>query len=196
MRKALLIIPLILCSSAPVFGQLKALDKVNGFLGRITGTPVANRPSSSPQMTPSSAIVEPTSEQITSMGKAISASVTAAIAADRQSAAQLIADLVKTSACATDGRAWNKFNRVNEKPRTYTTDNRNSVPMLQTQYHNKSQCLDVIRIDEWSKPAKNALQFKVRMISAQSDEVASQTFLLVRQPTNEWQVRDIGGTYA
>lgn len=195
MRKVFIIVPLIL-SSAPAFGQLKALEKVNSFLGRITGTSLAGRPSSSPQMTPSSAIVEPSAEQSSSMSKAISASVAAAIAADRQSAAQLIADLVKTSACATDGRAWNKFNRVNEKPRTYTTDNRNSVPMLQTQYHNKAQCLDVIRIDEWSKPAKNALHFKVRMISAQSDEAASQTFLLVRQPTNEWQVRDIGGTYA
>lgn len=195
MRKIVLLLA-IGCVASPAAAQIKALDKVNGFLSKLTGRPVAGGPAAPAVSAPSASIVVPSAEQVATMGRTLASNVAADIAADRQAAHGLIADLVTTSACATDGRAWNRFNRVNEKPITYTTDNTNSVPMLKTRYHNKSQCLDVIRIDDWAKPAKNALTFKVRLISPQSDEATYQNFTLVRQPSNEWMVRDIGGTYA
>ena len=119
----------------------------------------------------------------------------AQIAEDRAEAKPLIDRLVMTSACSTDNSAWNSINRQAEKPTTWSADFRGASAVGSMKYHSKSRCLDVLRIAKWEKPAKNALNFTVYLISAQSDEAVHQNFALVKDDGGEWLVRSIGDAF-
>jgi len=138
------------------------------------------------------AIARQSAEQKAAMAQAIRSPVQEQIAADREEAESLIAEIVTTSACAINDSAWNHLNRSRETPRTLASYSTGVSPVGQTQFHQKDQCLDVLRITNWSKPARNALTFEVQLMSAQSDEAKRQAFTLVRDNGGQWLVRAIG----
>lgn len=179
---------------AGVAGQVSAqgiLGKANDFLGRLNtsmhgaaGGPVSR---SAPL-----AVNQQSAEQQAGQAQALATPVQAQIAADRTEAKPLIEKIVTISACATNDTAWNALNRYAEHPTSWSS-NINEVSLIPwTKYHPKNRCLDVLRITNWQKPAKNALSFKVYLISAQSDEAKEQSFTLIKADDGEWMVRSIG----
>ena len=116
----------------------------------------------------------------------------AAVLADRGAASPLIRTMVTTAACASVGEAWNSRNRLMMRPQTFGGYVPAITPMLRTQYHDKSKCMDVVRIGDWSKPAANALKFRAYFVAADSGEAASVIFELQRSSDGEWLVRDFG----
>ena len=180
----------VLMLANPAAGQIKELEGLNRFLSKITGVPVPKTASSNDVSVPSGSLATPTPSQVETFEKAIAASVQADIQTNKNEAADLISLIVQTSACATSGPAWNRLNRVSESPQNHTYGLYS--PMRNMQYHNKTSCLDVIRIDKWAKPAKNALSFRVQLISGQSDEAASLAFVLVKSMEGQWLIKSIG----
>lgn len=170
------------------------LTKANNFLGRINGTMRGANGAQSSQPA-SMAINQQTPEQKAAQAQALSTPLQAQIAADRQEAKPLIDKLVMTSACAVNNSAWNSINRQSEKPSTWLADFKGNAAIGSMSYHSKNRCLDVVRVAKWEKPAKNALNFTVYLISGQSDEAKHQAFELVKDDSNEWLVRRIGDAF-
>lgn len=63
-------------------------------------------------------------------------------------------------------------------------------PSPRTQYHDKSVCMDLVRLQGWSKPARNALRVEAIFEAADSGESNKANYLLVRQPDGVWLLRD------
>lgn len=63
-------------------------------------------------------------------------------------------------------------------------------PSPRTQYHDKSVCMDLVRLQGWSKPARNALRVEAIFEAADSGESTKASYLLVRQPDGVWLLRD------
>ncbi|MBH9576892.1 hypothetical protein [Inhella proteolytica] len=63
------------------------------------------------------------------------------------------------------------------------------APMPKMKYHDSNQCLDVLRVQGWTMPADNALQFEVAYKAADSGEVAKSSHEVVRQPDGSWLFR-------
>lgn len=59
-------------------------------------------------------------------------------------------------------------------------------PMSQMEYHDRNQCLDVLRIQGWQAPADNALRFELIYKAADSGEAATTKHEVVRQPDGNW----------
>ncbi len=180
----------LLTLAAPVSAQTNILDKANSFLGRLTGTPATQR-QAAPAFNSSAALNRQTPSQLSAQQAALAAPVQAQIAADRAEAKVLIDRVVSTSACALNDTAWHSLNRYSEDPKSYESYNKGHSAVANTKFHSKGNCLDVLRVTKWSKPAKNALTFQVQLISAQSDEAVSQNFVIVKDDANQWLVRTI-----
>lgn len=115
------------------------------------------------------------------------------IAAHRAAAAPLIRQVLATLSCARDSAALNSLNRQHLSPRTFRPPFYNSlIPMQNLDYHDKSTCLDVVRLTDWTKPANNALKFEAHYISPQSGEAKQQTFELQKGSDGQWMIRNIG----
>ncbi len=180
----------LLTLAAPVSAQTNILDKANNFLGRLTGTPTAQR-QATPAFNSSAAMNRQTPSQLAAQQTALAAPVQVQIAADRAEAKVLIDRMVSISACAINDTAWHSLNRYSEEPKTYQTYFKSHAAVANTKFHSKSNCLDVLRVTKWAKPAKNALTFQVQLVSAQSDEAVSQSFVIVKDDANQWLVRTI-----
>lgn len=63
-------------------------------------------------------------------------------------------------------------------------------PNLSTQYHDRSICMDVVRLQGWSKPARNALKFEAVFEAADSGESTKGNYLLIRQSDGVWLFRE------
>ena len=116
----------------------------------------------------------------------------AAVSSDRAAASPVIRTMVTTAACASVAEAWNARNRLMMRPRTFGGYEPATTPMLRTKYHDRTTCMDVVRIVNWSKPAANALKFQAYFVAADSGESASVIFELQRASDGEWLVRDFG----
>lgn len=116
-----------------------------------------------------------------------------AIAGDRAAAAPLIRTLVATGACATNGAAWNALNRQRLEPKTYYGNwaEANVTPMFAMRYHDKRRCLDVARLGDWSKPARNALAFRARYVSEASGEAGTLLFVMQKDADGTWLLREL-----
>jgi hypothetical protein len=57
------------------------------------------------------------------------------------------------------------------------------------EYHPKSQCLSVTRLDDWKMHAKNAFSFRAMFVSDASSEGRSITYLMVKQPEGVWLLK-------
>jgi hypothetical protein len=60
------------------------------------------------------------------------------------------------------------------------------TPMLGMNYHPKSQCLGIARIDNWKMSAKNAFSFRAVFVSEASAESRSIHYEMVKQPDGTW----------
>lgn len=63
------------------------------------------------------------------------------------------------------------------------------APMWNMDFHPKSQCLSVIRLDDWKMHAKNAFSFRAMFVSDSSSEGRSVTYLMVKQPEGVWLLK-------
>jgi len=63
------------------------------------------------------------------------------------------------------------------------------MPMRAMNYHDRSQCLEVLRVHGWTMPADNALQFEVAYKAADSGEAAKTQHEMLRQPDGSWLFR-------
>lgn len=74
----------------------------------------------------------------------------------------------------------NQYEAPNEDPFITHT------PISRMQYHPKTQCVSVVRFQDWSMPAANALKFQVVYQSDSSGESNTQKYEMVKQPSGEW----------
>ncbi|WP_174278315.1 hypothetical protein [Sphingomonas bacterium] len=164
------------------------LDKVIQRIGKPRGTAAQG----SSTTIPPAALAAISPEQGAAIDQMLTAPVQdAAIVAARTSAWPLIRKLLATGSCATLPAAWNATNRDALTPRDYGGYFEDGVvPMHGLRYHDKSRCLDVYRLADWSKPANNALQFRAYYIAADSGEARNQLFIL-QQQDGRWLVRTI-----
>ncbi len=181
---------MLLTMAAPATAQTNILDKANNFLGRLTGTPATQRQANT-AFNSNAATNRQTPSQLSAQQAALAAPVQAMIAADRTEAKVLIDRLVSTSACALNDTAWHALNRYSEDPKSNESYNKGHSAVANTKFHSKANCLDVLRVTKWAKPAKNALTFQVQLVSAQSDEAVSQNFTIVKDDANQWLVRSV-----
>lgn len=116
--------------------------------------------------------------------------------ADRAAAAGLIRTLLGIGACATAPQAWNAINRDSVAPYNFGSLGGDSsyVAMFGLRYHDKSRCLSVLRLGDWSKPADNALRFRTYYVSDESGEAKNQTYELQRLD-GRWMFREMGLAY-
>ena len=77
-------------------------------------------------------------------------------------------------------RFLNQYEAPNEDPFITHT------PISRMQYHPKTQCVSVVRFQDWSMPAANALKFQVVYQSDSSGESNTQKYEMVKQPSGEW----------
>lgn len=61
-----------------------------------------------------------------------------------------------------------------------------ATPLRRMQYHSKSQCVTLNKLQGWKMPANNALRFEAIYISDTSGESIKQTYEIVKQPSGEW----------
>lgn len=176
-------------TASPSLAQQTMLDQL---LGKIvhprTGT-AANGTT-----LPANSAASITPAQAATMQRLLAAPLTdQRVAADRATAAPLITKLLTIGACARSSAAWNAINRDSLTPRTYQPPFSNElVAMDNLTYHDKNSCLDVARLTDWSKPALNALKFRVYYIAPDSGEAKSQWFEVQKTSEGVWMVRGIG----
>ena len=106
-------------------------------------------------------------------------------------ASDLIFELTRTSACGVNNMAFNRLNRRQERPTSWSTF-KGSVARYRSQYHDAGQCYDVMKIMDVKMPAPNALQFVAYYISPSSHEAAHQAFTLIKSARGDWLIREIG----
>ena len=65
-----------------------------------------------------------------------------------------------------------------------------SPPMVQVRYHDKGACLTVVRLQGWTKPARNALKFEAVYEAQDSGDAVKSNHTLMRQPDGNWLFLD------
>lgn len=68
----------------------------------------------------------------------------------------------------------------------YPSHNYIGGPMPTMYRHNKSSCVSVLRVHDWSMPTKNSLHFEVVYLAEDSGESSKATHELVKQTNGEW----------
>jgi hypothetical protein len=63
------------------------------------------------------------------------------------------------------------------------------APMVTMQYHPKSECLTVTRLDNWRMRARNAFSFRAVYVSDASSESATAEYEMIKQPDGAWLLR-------
>lgn len=105
------------------------------------------------------------------------------------SAMPFISDMLTGIACLEKGR----LAQNNGALRLYATAdsyiNRFAAPADGMRYHDRSTCLDVIRIDGWRNSAVNSLKFSATFRSESSGETGARIFTIIKQPNGNWLAR-------
>jgi hypothetical protein len=172
------------CSSQQVADFNQAI-KPKSAAGQPTQTPTA-----APAPAPGSAArgFEPTAEQVQVLKRHIATGASdAAMTQARQEAAVHIERAVMGMACApkTVGYPVMGFMETMKAPNG-SIDTTFGAPRQSMRYDTGGQCLDVVRLDAWSMPARNALTFRAVFASKASGEGASKTYQMVKQPEGAW----------
>lgn len=129
---------------------------------------------------------EPTADQVQMLkGHLGSRTGDAALLQARQEAASYIERAVMGMACQPKAGASSSFMNSMMAPNTM---NMTYFPSIRQgmQYDTGARCLDVVRIDGWSMPARNALNFRAVFSSKASGESGSRSFQMVKQPEGVW----------
>jgi hypothetical protein len=174
-------------AATPAFAQ--------SIFGQITE---ALEPKSRPQQTerrsarPGALVASINAQQVRQIDMLLQAPLEdQAITTDRQEALPLIKELVATAACAIRPSAWNAMNRHHLKPKSYDLYSIGIVPMWSMKHHDKTICLDPVRITGWSKPAKNTLSFRTYYVAGDSGEAGDVKFTLLKASDGSWMVQKI-----
>lgn len=182
------LIALVITTAAAPAGAQSFLDKVTGKLAKWSGAAT-----STPQGAPSSLLAPITPAQSAAIDRLLAEPLDdPEVAADRAQAAPVIRMVLETGACARMDGAWNATNRYQLEPGTFDEGLPWLVPNKNTKYHDQSKCLDVVRLTEWSKPAKNALRFRGFYVADDSGEAGDQKFELQKGSDGQWLIRSIG----
>ena len=104
-----------------------------------------------------------------------------AIAQARVEAKPTLENILTISAC------YSKFD-INKYLTAYSVAGKQDyvTPMFMMQYHPKSQCLTVTRLDNWKMAAKNAFSFRAIFVSDASSESRSIFYEMIKQPDGMW----------
>lgn len=103
----------------------------------------------------------------------------------REEAKGTIEKVLVTSACYT-GFDLNQYLQQYLDPQP---DMGLFSPMVRMNYHPKSQCLTITRLDGWRMLAKNAFVFRAVYVSEASSETASLHYKMVKQADGAWLFR-------
>ncbi|WP_174279099.1 hypothetical protein [Sphingomonas bacterium] len=192
MRQAVTYI-LAATGAAMVAAPAPAQTMLDKLLQKITKPKGSNTQAGTPTTAPPAALATISPEQGAAIDRLLATPLQErGVAAARAGAQPLIHRLIATGACARMSDAWNALNRDALVPYTYHEPfSGELVPMGNLQYHDKTHCLDVVRIADWSMPAANALRFRAYYIAADSNEAKGQTFE-VQQQDGRWMLRTIG----
>jgi hypothetical protein len=151
--------------------------------------PKAGQPAPAAPATPAGGSVrgyEPSTEQVQALKRHIGTGTgDAAMAQARQEAATHIERAVMGHACQPKAGAGGAFMNTMMAPNTMNMLYFPS-PRQGMHYDTGSQCLDVVRVDGWTMPARNALNFRAVFASKASGEGASRSYQMVKQPEGAW----------
>lgn len=121
----------------------------------------------------------------------------AAIAANWVSAKPLVEKILGLAACGVgpynnnpgmnEIEAWKSLGRwVDPDTKDSLTYGHFPLAIWHTQYHPKSSCMNILRIDKWAKPSKNTLAFRVQFVSNASDETVQINYVFKMIDDNTW----------
>lgn len=119
------------------------------------------------------------------------------IAANWAAAKLLIDKTISLAACGTgpynnnpgmnEIEAWKSLGRwVDPDTKGSFTAGRFPLAIWHTQYHPKSSCMSILRIDKWAKPSKNTLAFRVQFVSNASDETVLVNYVFKMIDDSTW----------
>jgi hypothetical protein len=102
----------------------------------------------------------------------------------RQEAYATIERALAAYACTPKGKAVPFVGSV-AAPNSFGL-NSTGGPADQTMHDTGSQCFDVTRVDAWSMPAINVLNYRAIFVSKSSAESSQRNFQLTKQPDGVW----------
>lgn len=188
MKKIILISGILLANTASA-GFLdsvsKVLDTTGNVLNTVTGT--ASMPTSKSTNSMQSGHPQPTTNQRSQLeNKLNTVATTGQQAKALTEVVPLLQQFLQVVACSDEYGMRNigKYTTLNATQNLYQF----SGAMRNTQYHPKSQCMNVTQIGNVMMPALNALKLQVMFVSDASGESTSRTYLLMKQADGSWLV--------
>ena len=107
----------------------------------------------------------------------------------KKEAAQVLYFNIATHACLDgyDASVLNAYANVGKKFPAYNYVNAPMPPMLAGNEHERNQCLDVVRINNW-RLKNNTLVFDATYQSTLSQKASKQEHKMVKQADGEWLI--------
>ncbi len=126
-----------------------------------------------------------TEEQVDRIRGAIETKTPPAVAKVVRSAAPTIESFVRTEGCITarNGAVLNPFAASG---RLFDGTGFQGGPMVQMQYHDKTACVTVKRIQNWKMVSPKVLRFEVVYVGDDGEEHSMRRHELTRQPKGGW----------
>lgn len=182
-------LPLAMLASGPTEAQSSFLDRINNGLQKtneklstVTGVPAPAQSGASARLhldaTPTEAQIERMASAMSAVGKPDD------VEPMYLESRELISELLLIASC--------NFSAPRAQMARHLAPEGQSLNFTATaavmQYHPKSQCLDVQRLDAWTSVALNAFRFRAQFVSEQSGESAQRFFTLAKQPDGVWML--------
>ena len=143
-------------------------------------------PAAPPPVVSPSGLAPITEEQVERIREEIATNPpTPAVARIVRSAAPTIESFVRTEGCITarNGAVLNPFAAPG---RLFDATGFQGGPMSEMQYHDKTACVTVKRIQNWKMVTPKLLRFEVVYVGDDGEERAVKRHELVRQPKGGW----------
>lgn len=96
-----------------------------------------------------------------------------------------IVSFLKINSCLSGYNA-SSLNTFAAPGKTYPNNNYIGGPMPTMYKHNKGTCATVLRVQGWSMPSKNSLQFEVVYVADDSGESGKTEHEVQKQPSGQW----------
>ena len=102
--------------------------------------------------------------------------------------------VVSVSACGVGSEevAWKSMGRWVDPDTNFLQTNL-ALAISRTRYHPRSACMTILRIDNWSMPANNAVSFRVQFVSDVSNETVPISYLFRANEEGTWLLSRIPG---
>lgn len=85
---------------------------------------------------------------------------------------------------AVPGSDMTRYSNAYDQTHTY------GLPVYKMQYHNRSQCLHITSLQDWSMPALNALVFRAVYLAEDSGETATFEYSFRKMPEGNWRIAE------